>query len=151
MPTSRREIWPGIFKMSCAMPISTISAPGASSACTRSGGKLVPLASGRSPSLRPRSRSVSPATSISPGGVTKDCRLPRPTVGALPTSDGSVTGSIPSRRKLRPSIWTRPSSIGDTGQPARRRSTNNACGKVALSLATSIAVRDPPKVAAARS
>jgi hypothetical protein len=87
------------------------------------------------------------ATSISPGGVTKACRFALPIAGALPTSDGRVTGSMPSRRNDRPEIWMRPSRTGDTGQPARRRSTNSFCGKVALVRLTSIAVRAPPKVA----
>ena len=134
------------------MPISTTSTPGASCGCTRSGGSTVPLlVEGRAPSGRLRSASSSRATSISPGGVTKDCRPARPTVGALPTSPGSVTGSMPSSRNERPPIWMRPSSTGDTFQPARRNSTNSACGKLASSRPTSMAVRAPPKVAAARS
>ena len=73
----------------------------------------------------------------------KDCRLALPTVGALPTSVGSVTGSMPSRRNERPSIWIRPSSTGETGQPARRRSTNSCCGKVELFWPTSMASGTP--------
>jgi hypothetical protein len=137
--------------MVCAMPISTTSTPGTRFGCTRNGGSTAPLASGRAPSASLRSASVSGATSISPGGVMKACSLALPIVGALPTSDGRVTGSIPIRRKERPPIWMRPSSTGDTGQPARRRSTNSFCGKVTPLVATSIAVRVPPKVAAARS
>jgi hypothetical protein len=88
---------------------------------------------------------------MSPGGVTNDCRSARPIAGALPTSAGSVTGSIPNSRNERPPICRRPSSTGDTGHPARRSSTNSDCGKVAPLRPTSIAVRVPPKVAAARS
>jgi hypothetical protein len=64
---------------------------------------------------------------------------------------GSVTGSMPNSRNERPPIWMRPSSTGDTGQPARRRSTKSFAGKSRRSRPTSIAVRAPPKVAAARS
>ena len=42
---------------------------------------------------------------------------------------------MPSRRKLRPPIWTRPSTTGDTGQPARRRSTNRLLRKCVAVLA----------------
>ena len=41
--------------------------------------------------------------------------------------------------------------VGETGQPARLSLTNSSCEKVAASGATSIAVRAPPNVAAARS
>ena len=87
------------------MPISTTSTPGTSCACTRSGGSKVPsLASGVAPSGRLRSESISGATSISPGGVTNDCKPALPIAGALPTSAGSVTGSMPSSRNDRPPI-----------------------------------------------
>ena len=87
------------------MPISTTSTPGTSCACTRSGGsKAPPLAGGDAPSGRLRSESVSGATSVSPGGVRNDCRPAFPIAGALPTSAGSVTGSIPNSRNDRPPI-----------------------------------------------
>ena len=79
------------------------------------------------------------------------CNSPRASDGALPASVGMVTGSMPSRRKLRPPIAMRPSTIGDTGQPARRKSANSFCGIATSLLATSIAVRAPPNTAAARS
>ena len=151
-PINSRETRSGMSRSRCAMPISTTSTPGTSCGCARSGGSTMPpLAIGRAPSGSLRSESISGATRISPGGVTKDCRPARPIVGALPTSAGSVTGSIPNSRNERPPIWMRPSRTGDTGQPARRSSTNSDCGKLPPSRPTSIAVRAPPKVAAARS
>ena len=81
------------------MPISTTSTSGTSCACACNGGSAVPLlAVGEAPSARCRSPSVSGATSVCPGGVMKACRLALPIVGALPTSAGKVTGSMPSRR-----------------------------------------------------
>ncbi len=87
------------------MPISTTSTSGTSCGCTRSGGSGVPsLESGVAPAGRWRSVSVSGATSISPGGVTKDCKPALPIAGALPTSAGIVTGSMPNSRNDRPPI-----------------------------------------------
>ena len=77
----------------------------------------------------------------------KDCRSALPIAGALPTSAGSVTGSMPNSRNDRPSIWIRPSSTGETGQPAQ---VDEERGKLAPLRATSMAVRGAA-AAAARS
>ena len=87
------------------------------------------LISGEAPSFKPSSASVSGAALVSPGGMTKACKSP-PMAGVSPTSAGRVTGSMPSTRNALPLIWIRPSRTGDTGQPARRRSTNSCCEKV---------------------
>ncbi len=132
--------------------MSTTSTPGTSCGSTRSGGSFAPLLiGGAAPSGSCRSLSVSRATNVWPGGATKLLKSEAPRRGALPTSAGIVTGSMPSSRTERPLTWTRPSSTGETGQPARRSFTNSSCEKVAASGATSIAVRTPPNVAAARS
>ncbi|MHC2411052.1 hypothetical protein ACVJGC_003643 [Bradyrhizobium diazoefficiens] len=141
-----------MFRSFCATPISTTSTSGTSCGCTCSGGSVAPLLiGGAAPSCSCKSFSVSFATSVRPGGATKLVRSAAPRRGALPTSTGSVTGSMPSSRTERPLIWTRPSSTGETGQPARRSLTNRSCGKVAALGVTSIGVRTPPNVAAARS
>ena len=75
LPIRSREIWSGLLSSRCAMPISTTSTPGTSCACARSGGSGVPsLVGGVAPSVRSRSVSTSGATSVSPGGVRKDCK-----------------------------------------------------------------------------
>ncbi len=152
LPIASREIRFGMCSSRCATPISTINTLGASCRCILSGGRApAPAISGVAPSGSARSASVSGATSVWPGGSRKACTPARPISGVAVVSAGSVTGSMPSRRTERPPMVTRPSSIGDTGQPARRKSTNSCCGEVARSRPTSIAVRAPPKVAAARS
>ncbi len=152
LPSSRRDSWSGLLRSCCATPISTTSTSGTSWACACKGGSVAPLlVSGEAPSARCRSARVSGATRVCPGGARKAASPERPTVGALPTSPGRVSGSIPSRRKPWPSICTRPSRTGETGQPARRSATKSPCENVAPLELTSIGVRAPPNTAAARS
>ncbi len=119
------------------MPISTTSTSGTSCACACRGGSAAPLLV--------CGRRAFGQVQIGQR-LRRHQRLPRRCEeGCQPSaSDGSahcrhrpasVTGSMPSRRKPCPSICTRPSITGETGQPARRSATNWSCENVAPSAA----------------
>lgn len=130
LPIKSRDTWSGLLSSRCATPISTTSTSGTSCGCTCSGGSFAPLLmEGVAPFVACKSVSVSRATSVWPGALTKLLKSAAPRRGALPTSLGSVTGSMPSSRTERPLIWTRPSSTGETGQPARRSLTKTLAGR----------------------
>jgi hypothetical protein len=58
---------------------------------------------------------------------------------------------MPINLSCRPLTRMLPSTTGETSQPARRNFANNACGTDVSFVGTSIAVRPPPKAAAAES
>ena len=117
----RRESRSGRSSNNCAAPMSTINTPGGASARALIGGSLWPLSvMGVSPSVSPKSSSVSGETSVCPGDLRK---LSTPCASRMRAScvpRGRVRGSIPITRCDLSPIRTTPSSTGDTFQPANR-------------------------------
>ena len=133
--------------------MSTTSTPPAIPSRASSGGSAPPGACGAAPSASLRSRRVCGAASVARGGAISLCASPpsgAPITATAPPG-GSVTGSTPISRSVWPSSRTRPSSTGETGQPARRRSTHRLWSNVPPSGRAMVTVAAPPSSRAARS
>ena len=140
---SIRETRPSRASSRSATPMSTTSV---------SGGRLAFGSMRRQVGRRLRAaRRSSGAARARQGGSAKARRRSRPAPRPARPSAGSVTGSMPTMRRLS-APWRRsPSMTGETFQPARRSASQSSSAILPPSRASTAARVPPPATAAARS